>query len=122
MLGDIKRSEHLDEEDLAQLNYLLNNADDAKLAKLAGDANGDGKVDEDDLKVVKKIVANACGIDANGDGVVDENDFAALRDYFAGAELKNIRNAVSAVNASVGVEDVAALRKVLGAVMEGGKL
>ena len=29
-LGDVKRSEHLDEEDLAQLFYLLNNADDAK--------------------------------------------------------------------------------------------
>ena len=122
MLSDVKRSEHLDEEDLAQLFYLLNNADDAKLLSLVGDANGDGKVDEDDLKIVKRIIAVACGIDANGDGTVDENDFATLREFFAGAELVSIRNAVSAVNDAVGIEEVAALRKVLAEIAKGGTL
>ena len=122
MLGDVKRSEYLDEEDLAQLFYLLNNADDAKLLSIVGDANGDGKVDEDDLKTVKKIIAAACGIDANGDGTVDENDFAALREFFAGAELVSIRNAVSAVNEKAGVEEIAALRKVLAEISKGGEL
>ncbi len=122
MLGDIKRSEHLDEEDLAQLKYLLDNADDAKLLSLVGDANGDGKVDENDLKTVKKIITAACGIDANKDGVVDENDFAALREFFTGAELETIRNAVSAVNEKVDVEEIAALRKVLAEISKGGAL
>ena len=55
---------------------------------LYGDANGDGKVDIDDLTRLRRYNAEAStvifpGADANGDGTVDIYDLTRLRKYFA---------------------------------------
>ncbi len=55
---------------------------------LYGDANGDGKVDIDDLTRLRKYIAESStvifpGADANGDGTVDIDDLTRLRRYFA---------------------------------------
>ena len=55
---------------------------------LYGDANGDGKVDIDDLTRLRRYNAEAStvifpGADANGDGTVDIYDLTRLRRYFA---------------------------------------
>ena len=55
---------------------------------LYGDANGDGKVDIDDLTRLRRYNAEAStvifpGADANGDGTVDIDDLTRLRRYFA---------------------------------------
>ena len=55
---------------------------------LYGDANGDGKVDIDDLTRLRRYVAESStvifpGADANGDGTVDIDDLTRLRRYFA---------------------------------------
>ena len=55
---------------------------------LYGDANGDGKVDIDDLTRLRKYFAELTtvifpGADANGDGTVDIDDLTLLRKYIA---------------------------------------
>ena len=55
---------------------------------LYGDANGDGKVDIDDLTRLRRYNAEAStvifpGADVNGDGTVDIGDLTRLRRYFA---------------------------------------
>ena len=55
---------------------------------LYGDANGDGKVDIDDLTRLRKYIAESStvifpGADANGDGTVDIDDLTRLRRYVA---------------------------------------
>ena len=55
---------------------------------LYGDANGDGKVDIDDLTRLRKYFAELTtvifpGADANGDGKVDIDDLTLLRKYIA---------------------------------------
>lgn len=55
---------------------------------LYGDANGDGKVDIDDLTRLRRYVAESStvifpGADANGDGTVDIDDLTRLRRYVA---------------------------------------
>ncbi len=55
---------------------------------LYGDANGDGKVDIDDLTRLRKHFAELTtvifpGADANGDGTVDIDDLTLLRKYIA---------------------------------------
>ncbi len=55
---------------------------------LYGDANGDGKVDIDDLTRLRRYIAESStvifpGADANGDGTVDIDDLTRLRRYFA---------------------------------------
>ena len=55
---------------------------------LYGDANGDGKVDIDDLTRLRRYNAEAStvifpGADVNGDGTVDIDDLTRLRRYFA---------------------------------------
>lgn len=55
---------------------------------LYGDANGDGKVDIDDLTRLRRYNAEAStvifpGADVNGDGTVDIGDLTRLRKYFA---------------------------------------
>ena len=55
---------------------------------LYGDANGDGKVDIDDLTRLRKYFAESStvifpGADANGDGTVDIDDLTLLRNYIA---------------------------------------
>ena len=55
---------------------------------LYGDANGDGKVDIDDLTRLRKYFAESStvifpGADANGDGTVDIDDLTLLRKYIA---------------------------------------
>ena len=56
---------------------------------LYGDANGDGKVDKDDLTWLRRYIAEAStvifpGADANGDGTVDIDDLTLLRKFIAG--------------------------------------
>ena len=55
---------------------------------LYGDANGDGKVDIDDITRLRIYIAELTtvifpGADANGDGTVDIDDLTLLRKYFA---------------------------------------
>ena len=55
---------------------------------LYGDANGDGKVDIDDLTRLRRYIAESStvifpGADANGDGTVDIDDLTRLRRYIA---------------------------------------
>ena len=55
---------------------------------LYGDANGDGKVDIDDLTRLRRYIAESStvifpGADANGDGTVDIDDLTRLRRYVA---------------------------------------
>ena len=55
---------------------------------LYGDANGDGKVDIDDLTRLRRYVAESStvifpGADANGDGTVDIDDLTLLRKFIA---------------------------------------
>ncbi len=55
---------------------------------LYGDANGDGKVDIDDLTRLRRYIAESStvifpGADANGDGTVDIDDLTLLRKYIA---------------------------------------
>ena len=55
---------------------------------LYGDANGDGKVDIDDLTRLRRYIAEAStvifpGADANGDGTVDIDDLTLLRKFIA---------------------------------------
>ena len=55
---------------------------------LYGDANGDGKVDIDDITRLRIYIAELTtvifpGADANGDGKVDIDDLTLLRKYFA---------------------------------------
>lgn len=108
------------ENDLAALKYLLSIASPEELMTAIGDLSGDGKVDEKDLVLAKRIIAKAAGIDANADGVVDENDFAALKTFFADADLKKIRAAVCSVRRENSEEDVAAFRKLIGSIEVGG--
>ena len=55
---------------------------------LYGDANGDGKVDIDDLTRLRRYIAESStvifpGADANGDGTVDIDDLTLLRKFIA---------------------------------------
>ena len=55
---------------------------------LYGDANGDGKVDIDDLTRLRRYIAESStvifpGADVNGDGTVDIDDLTRLRRYIA---------------------------------------
>ena len=55
---------------------------------LYGDANGDGKVDIDDLTRLRRYIAESStvifpGADVNGDGTVDIDDLTRLRRYVA---------------------------------------
>ena len=55
---------------------------------LYGDANGDGKVDIDDLTRLRRYIAESStvifpGADANGDGTVDIDDLTRLRKFIA---------------------------------------
>ena len=68
-----------EQDELAEIKYYLEN-------EKKFDLNGDGKVDAEDLKALKKFLASADaeGIDAaladvNGDGVVNAKDIAALK-------------------------------------------
>ena len=68
-----------EQDELAEIKYYLEN-------EKKFDLNKDGKVDDKDLKALKKFLAsaNAEDIDAaladvNGDGVVNAKDIAALK-------------------------------------------
>lgn len=76
--------------DLIALNNLLK-------SKIAGDANGDGSLTEDDVKVIQKHIASLIKLDGrllenadvNKDGVVNMRDVTFLQRLLAGIIAEN---------------------------------
>lgn len=58
---------------------------------IAGDANGDGKVDASDMEALKKYIADGTnsinGGDYNSDGVIDISDLIRLKKFISGSDV-----------------------------------
>ena len=115
-----QRSKLFDEQDLADLRYILENEmPPEKMMTALGNLNGDGEIDEKDLALAAQILAAAIG-DLNEDGKINQNDLERCKEFLRDSGIAKIRAAVRKVNKTVDEGAVSRFRKVIGLLKTGG--
>lgn len=124
--GDVNGDRLITDEDYILIKNALNNvvtlSDEA--AKGA-DWNGDKKVTVADLEELSKVLALKITGDANGDGVLSEEDVKVIQDHIAGnlkLEGKLLENADVNNDGKINMQDVTFLQKLIEAIVDANKV
>ncbi len=115
-----QRSKLFDEQDLADLRYILENEMTSReMAQAIGDLNRDGEINEDDLNVACSVLTSIVG-DLNEDGRIDRNDLERCKEFLRDSGITKIRAAVKTVNKAIDEGAVSRFREVIGLLKQGG--
>lgn len=94
-------------------------------AAKAADLNSDNKITVEDLEQLKKTLSLKIKGDANGDGVLSQEDVKVIQEHIAGLiklDRKLLKNADVNCDGKVNMEDVVFLQRLLETIIEANKV